>query len=279
MTIRKFQSNVNIVNPLNVVYMKGSEDTDNSVRLILEDEITTIERRAGGVWNPSDLELGGDTLLLGHNISISAIAHHVQINSVEGEDQSLVLDVPFDDTGTGHPRTPVLGQRIPFLPIQPDFSSESTFTSKSYPLVVSQLDQGFVYSMTTKTGAVAATDSVTFTVTEGFAPGGALFFKRVYPASLFPANSDIILDFPSPLGFNAGDEISLTFTSDSNISLKENSSNTFPYGVLDFQPLTHEDILSFHTGTDQLIIDDNTGNILVDSSGNVMSFAFKEEIQ
>ena len=57
--IRKFQSNVNIVNPLNILYIKGNESTDGSIRFILNSGFDNIEieKREDGIWNPTDLEI------------------------------------------------------------------------------------------------------------------------------------------------------------------------------------------------------------------------------
>lgn len=57
--IRKFQSSVNIVNPLNVLYIKGNESTDGSKRIIFTggNPFIQLETRRSGVWQSIDLIL------------------------------------------------------------------------------------------------------------------------------------------------------------------------------------------------------------------------------
>lgn len=54
---------VNVINPLDVVYISGDENTDDGIRLRLDptDGITHVERRTLGVWNPTPLEVTGQS--------------------------------------------------------------------------------------------------------------------------------------------------------------------------------------------------------------------------
>lgn len=50
---------VNIENPLDVVYLKGDDTTDDSIRFILDigDTFLEIEKRINGIWNPTGLQI------------------------------------------------------------------------------------------------------------------------------------------------------------------------------------------------------------------------------
>lgn len=50
--------NVGVNNPGDVLYVKGNANTDGSIRIIysISDDLTIIERRTSGVWNPELLK-------------------------------------------------------------------------------------------------------------------------------------------------------------------------------------------------------------------------------
>lgn len=227
-----------------VIYFKGDEFTDLSIRMIKGvDNVVELQTRINGVWNVSKLEIGAGTLLLGQDLSLAAIGSHLQISSVAGSNRFLSLDIEFDDIGSLQPRTPVLGQRINRLVLQPIFTDENTTKLATRPTTILTNNAGFAYTIYLKTGSIAATTSIQLSITKGLTLGGSSFFEREYPASNFPSNTEIQLDLISGLGFIAGEEILITFSSDENFSLLGDASNKFFFAI-DFQPRSQVDLLS-----------------------------------
>ena len=270
--IRKLQSNVNIVNPLNILYTKGNESTDGSIRFILNSGDTEIEleKRKDGVWNPTGLRLSADTLFFNRGFSLSSIGTNLQTNLTEGGKKFLVLDTEFDDNGSQIPTTPILQVRVNNSAFSNTFDTEISGVSLSDPITITS--SVLFHQIHLKTGSIAATEPVEFTITRGLTPGGIVVLKLNIATSEFPANSDITIDLTPGVGFEAGDEITLNFTSDQNISLLGNSSNEF-FLTFDAQAISFEDVVSIPTGTDRFLIDNNTGNTMADSIGNLMVIA------
>lgn len=257
-------TNVTKQNLSDVIYIKGDEFTDGSIRLILgSDDETQIQKRVNGVWNLGEFELSSDTLLLGHNLSLSAIGTNLQINAIEGNKQFLALDVPFDDSGSSFPRSPVLGKRSNRLLLQSIFSNENVAQQIQISITITSL-QGFNYILYLKTGSIAATAPIEITITEGLIPGGFNFFDRLYGITDFPANTEIQLNLGAGLGFFTGEEILLTLSSDENFSLLGNSSGDIFFGF-DFQPCIQEhllmDIMTLSREADLTL--DREGNFVV----------------
>ena len=57
--------NVGVHNPGNIVYVKGSESVDGSIRIIYSDadDLTRVQKRTAGVWNITRLQLANEVIV------------------------------------------------------------------------------------------------------------------------------------------------------------------------------------------------------------------------
>lgn len=237
------------------LYIEGDVDTDESYRLFLgADDNIKVEQFKETVWNRTKLEVAGESLLLGSNLSLSAISQHLQIKSVIGNDQFLGISIPYTDDGSDLPITPIVGERGP-IEVFPDFSKEFTVKNLTLPIVAAPFF-GFFYGITMKTGNLAATDSVTVTFRESFLPTGGVIFTHNYPASLFSANSDIFIDFFAGVGFVLGEQFTVNFNSEGSFSYLGDETG-IPFITLDFQSSFNEPLVM-----ERIIYDNDLGIIL-----------------
>ena len=265
---------VGISNPGGVIYITGSEFVDGSKRIIVkpdhvrEDEVAHVEKRTGGVWNPTTVLIAGETLLLGHNVAISAIGQSIKIESVTGAERKfLTLDVPFTDAGTGIPRATLTSALIPRIVLQPDFSVDTLAEVHPREITVT-LDDGFVSRQYIQIGAVAPTADIRLTMTDGHVPGGTLIYDHAYPASDFPANTEASIPIVGGFGFFKGQEALITVSSSNAFSMLGTASGE-PWFAADVQNHAPEDILTVPAGFDRLLTA-NDGNAVSDLAGNLV---------
>lgn len=215
----------NVKNDLEVLYIKGDSSTDGSIRLSIDSvsDNTQIEKRISGIWQPASFETGPNSLWVGNNIGLAAVGHHLATESTDGHlhfhahspfDGGLISEDTIVVDAYGYTERMVL---------QSDDSGEwagSIWNSES----LSSMDtiSPFIYF---KTGSTPASDIVRFQVWEGGAEGvGQLIFDESYPASDFPADSEIKLPLNGYLEFTAGMTYFNRISSDSDFSLKTNSA-------------------------------------------------------
>lgn len=214
--------NVGVNNPGEIVYIKGNAFTDGSIRLNLKpgDTDITLEQRESGVFNPTGLRLSANTLFLDRQLSISSVGLFLQINALGPDRKFLATSIEYDDTGSDVAFTPIIGVLETDVSEQPIFNTEKT--SKTFfefsTIPVSEL----ISVLHLKTGTTAATEPVNMLISTGTSPGGTIIFDFDFPASQFPANSDISIVLDSALGFVAGEDIVFGFISAADFSLLGN---------------------------------------------------------
>ena len=235
--------NLTIKNPSDVVYLKGDEFTDDSVRFEVDiQNRTELQLRANTVWNLGELEIGGNSLFLGHDVALSAVASSIQITSIDAGQKSIVVDTPVADAGSSPPRTVELRQKRFASVVQPIFDTENTTMDHRRIAFLPFQSNGSEFRV--KTGSVAATEPVTMTFSKGLAPGGVVFRKQVLPASKFPASSDVLIsEFGTGVGFFPFDQVLIRWLSDAPFSLLGDTTPT-PYFALDTQRAKYTDVLT-----------------------------------
>ena len=226
------------------LYITGDEDTDGSERFTI-DEITgvaTIQNRANGIWNICEFQLSQGALLLGRDTHLSAAGHHLIITTPDIVEQSLVLGQEFDDTGSGPPESTILGPLISRSIRQPDNSVELTLTNHSSTTNAT----GLLLCTTVygQIGATAASADVDVIFSEGIPPNDTIFFVQHFPASFFPANTEVTIDLSPGLQFDPDVQINGFFTSDNAFTMRYDVTGTFLWFALDLQQQSHEDILT-----------------------------------
>lgn len=226
------------------IYLTGDDDLNNSRRMVIDDitGVPTVETFLDGVWNLGELQLSQGSLLLGRDVSLSAAGHHIIVSTPDLELQSILLEELFDDSGSGPPLAPILGPLQSRVVRQPDDSAEQTLTDHtSEDVATGRLLSTAVYL---KTGSVAASEDVAMLLSEGIPPNDIVLFKINFPASVFPANSEIVIDITPGVQFVPGTQLNLSITSDVAFSMRYNAAETLLWIADDIQQLGHEDILT-----------------------------------
>lgn len=252
---------VGVANPNGFSYIVGDEFTDGSRRFLIDDitEVSTIETRENGVWNLGELQLSQGSLLLGRDVSLSSAGHHIIVSTPDVEPKSILLEELFDDDGTGPPLAPILGPLAARVIRQADNSTEQTLTDHtSTDVATGQLLSTAVYL---QTGSVAASEDVAMLLSEGIPPNDIVLFKLNFPASIFPANQEIVIDVSPGVQFVTGTQLNLSITSPEAFSLRYNAAQTLLWIADDIQQVEHEEIL-----TETLVL---AGNLAIAFSNNL----------
>ena len=265
MTAKPVPPDLTISNPSFAVYLTGDEFTDGSIRLIINEGIPEIQERKLGIWVAGELRLDASTLFLGRDVSIRGVGSHLQVNSAESNEKSLLLEVGFDDAGTELPHAHVLGIRQNRVV----FSSNETgeIITSLFELPVTSFLTAFRYTYYFKTGSVAATQSVTMALTKGSTPGGTLVFTKTMPASQWSASTEVEVELDGALSLSVGAPLLLTISSAANFSLIGDLANGGNFFAMDFQPFSLQDVVDIPTGTDRFTFS-NLGEITVGNDGN-----------
>ena len=225
-------------------YIKGSVGEDGSIRMATDEDTgyAEVQQRVSGIWQPASLELGADTLWLGHSVGVAGVGHHLSTESTDGH-LHFHVHSEFEDGLTVKDAQVV--HAIMFMEdfdLQSDYSEEWTGTVLEF----SQTPQSFdtlLKTMHYKTGATAATEYVHIQIWEEAFDTGPLMFDQKYPASTFAANSDIDLTLQGWLEFDVGVENFWRISSDADFSLKMDTTLAYPYFSADFSVVHQDDLL------------------------------------
>ena len=229
-------------NPAEVVYVKGDANTDGSLRIIPDLSAETefeFQLRSNGVWNDTGIVIAASTIYLGRELQVSGGGEYILTKDQSSDIRSLIPHVRFDEV-TGTEETVVVPKVSAIstdVIIQPDESGE--ITSSTIQFTGAAADLVLANALILKTGATAATGTVTLKLhRDSFTEG--LFYQRDYPASFFPANSDVTLTTDGLVELLAGQTFYITFECAGTMSLKADVTNTTPYFGGNFYFLTED---------------------------------------
>ena len=241
-----------------VLYLFGNEFADGSMRLIFDgsDTVVAIEERANGVWNDTGMRFSSSSVKIGRDLVLSAAAGFIETGNPSGtigHIRSLIPHIQFEDKGTSQPQTPILDAEEVFDVFTGAFD-EIIDTTIGIDLGVSP---GRVLEESIhEVGSVSSSVPVTVTFHLGTDNTGFVIDKRVLAADSMVADTTLEIDYDNDLGFLAGQQIFMQFTSDNNISLKRDSSGN---------PLTkHEahELSTLELLTENLVYDNALGHVL-----------------
>lgn len=204
-------ANVTKENPIGVLYLSSGTTPppliddihpDGSIRLVPSslDEFH-FQRKMNGIWGDASLLASSSSLRLGRDLSIESAGSWIQTtsNSQSVGAKRLIPHVHYNNNigsfGIHAPAVAKMEFRHIFIG-ELDEQTEGTVLTTTLPGegLDSQHDGVFVTKMYLTTGTIAATDEVTLSI-HNTSELGAQYFKETFPASTFPANSEIELDF------------------------------------------------------------------------------------
>lgn len=232
-----------VVNPTGYLYVYGDADTDGSIRFNMNTSgnITTIQRRDGGAWNATAFEAAADTFLVGKRVGIASAGRYIITEDIDGESR-FHANSEFDGQLTRHDAQITKihtyeSKRV----IQPDSGNLFTGTSfgYTYPASINTMAKYAYFH----TGPTAATQPVRGRIWEGTGPSGLLGVETWFPASEFPANTEIRITFDGYYEFEAGVTYYVEWDSPANFSMRTNTAATLPWFAVDALEFRKDDML------------------------------------
>jgi len=258
-----------IANPLDGLYVRGSDPETGSLRIVpgLITGAIRLEEKTTGVWNTAPIEIDSGTLHLGLNLDFEAGGDWVRIRDADRELDSLLPSTPFDEGGTiTGCLVPVVDIHKTNIPVQPDFSVDNVATVHGSANAPTSDVLGTSHRM--KTGAVAATEEVMVAHYRGTDNTGTLFSARNFPASKFPANTEVTIELRGMLSALDGEQIYTEFTSEAPFSVLGDSEGN-PYTTWDFHNSSVEEVLTNH-----YIVNDEMDLLFTDEADQLVWGAF-----
>lgn len=268
--ILNFVASASNIYPGNCIYITGDNETEGSIRLIpdlVDGTEAEFQRLSGGVWNDTGIVIAASTVYLGRELQISAGGEYILTKDGETEIKSLVPHVRFDETdGTAEfVVVPKVGTLQSDVILQPDDTGEITASTIQFP--VASTDLLLANALILRTGATAASDTVTLNLYRN-GIGDGLFYKRNYPASEFPADSDVTLVTDGLVEIFASATFYVEFVSDEDLSLKSEATGTVPYFGANYYELEEDKITPDEQGGDNYMLTfDNAGYPVIDNAG------------
>lgn len=283
MPLREFPAppDVTVDNPAGVLYLEDNETTDNSKRITIgSDDQIQFQKRTATVWNLTELELSGGSLLLGQDTSIAAAGHHLLTESTAEGTKALIVGSHFDDTGTQAAHAVILGAKAIRTVMQSDATNDQD--SAAHLGLANSTVTGIAQKAYFKVGATAATAEVELEFTAGVPPADVTFFRKAFAASVFPASTEIEIDLSPGVEFSTALQINARMTTASAFGLLYNAAGTAFWFALDIQTETTEDILTdagfnlgdniaatFGDNSELTITHTGNGAFITNSAGNL----------
>jgi len=240
MPISGNKSNTTTFNSSGNTYIKGDENTNNSIRIIDDNGTPVFQKRINGVWNDSDLRVSGDSLHIGRDLSISAAGHHMVVSSKSGSGKFLLIPAPFSDSGTNEPEMPILNIKETRIITQNDDTNEVTGTSFGY--VVTPSESQIISRLYYQTGSIPATNDIILRAYVGTDNTGVMYLQKVISASEWIENTEIQIDIPGFLNYIDGVSIYGELSSTEQFSIITNVTQNQPWRAVDRWVMIHERI-------------------------------------
>lgn len=264
---------VNVENELNVIYVKGDEETDGSLRLIPDTSFQTeveFQLRESGVWNDTGILIAASTVYLGRELQLSGGGEWLLTADENTEIISLVPHVRFDEM-EGTEETvivPKVGTLQENVIVQGDNTGEATNSAWTFGTGsdTDVLGNKLIF----QTGSAAATGDVTIELRRDN-DTGRLFYKRTYPQANWPANSTIELETDGLVELRENGVVFIILTCTGDLTLRTDFTNTTPYFAGDFYELDEDYITpDNYGGALRLLTFDNEGHAVCDNNGDAV---------
>ena len=251
-------------NPLAFDIPDSAPDGSIRFQFTTGDPTAHLEAKASGVWNDTGLRLASSSLLLGHDLRVSAVGGFVEslnISEILEHLRALLPHIQFDTLGTTNQQA-----HMPILDIREDliiFPGPSTgeILGKVIGQVFSAIPTRVLHSATHEVGSISSTSQVQVSYYKGTDNTGPLLNRFNIPANAMVADQPLTIVYDSDFGFENATNIFFEFVSAKDIALKTNVSGdviTTQNGHI----LAEEDIL-----LDMMAINREAG-LTLDREGN-----------
>lgn len=255
-------------NPRDILYIKGNETTEGSIRIMFTDgDLSShIELRGSDVWNDTGFRFASSSVSLGRDLQLSAVGgflETVNLSEIVDHIKSLVPHIEFNLTGTmGAAHMPITDTRTTFNVFPGPPFSEIIATSIGQTFTASPTR--ILHSASHVVGTVSASAEIEVSYYKGTDNTGILLNRMMLSASEMPAGQPFTIVYDSDFGFENVVTIFFEFVSANNISLEIN----FAGDVITSQDghiLDELDIMldEFVLANDLSLVFDNNLNITV----------------
>jgi hypothetical protein len=263
------------VNPADIIYLKGKENVDGSLRIVPD---TThdgthfeLELRTHGVWNLTSLDVSGETALsIGEGLDIGAAGPHLMSKDSVTNTQFLHGRTAFSDSvGTAEAaETPILTPKVIRSILQPDDSGEKLGTTITWS---ETLAESRVVTKIYLNVSTPATNNVTLNLRAGSADGNLIFTHRLGASELTGGEVGIELHgWVNQETIGASVYFEIIVDSNGTIGIASDLSSIIPWYAYDYFIETHSIIAPINVTADSMIFDDVTERHVLTTEGNMI---------
>ena len=222
---------------------QGNAQTDGSVRIAIDEDtgLAEVQKRITGLWKPASLQLGPNSLWVGLSVGIAGVGHHLVTESADGH-LHFHTHSEFDGEETVKDvQIVTVDNYVERQIFQPDESGN--FTGTNFEFIAPAASSTLVKRGYLKTHTTAATSPIRIRTWLGTDDTGLLIFDQFYPASDFPALTEVPIDYDGHLEFEIGNNYFTRYSSDATFSLKTNAAVTFPWVAVDTADIKENNVL------------------------------------
>ena len=239
-----YTKSLNEQNKKSYIYIEGDEGIAGSKRFTVDVDtnMAEVQKLELGVWQPSSLELGADSLWIGKNVGVGGVGHHLVTESNDGHIHFHAHSEVRDGVSIADTKIVTLYSFTTRYVDQSDESQEWTGTEFHFH-PTANLSHTLASKFYCKTGVTPATENVRVRTWQGEDHTGRLVFDQWYPASIFIANSEVELDEIGSVEFEGGLEYHTIIESSANFSLKVNAAQTLPWYAADISIVSEDSLL------------------------------------
>lgn len=244
-------------NKRQILYIKGDDNTDGSIRFIFIDGQTeaVIQLRENGVFNDTSFRVSTSSIAIGRDLRIGGAASFIETfnPSVADEHQrALVPHITFSIEGTEFVHTPVtkpIAESIIFGP------SVSQVTSTIIGINFTTTHARIIDTIVHEVGTVGATVPIVYSIFSGTDNTGILIIERNLGVSEVIANTLLELQFNFDMGLRNNAPYFIELTSPTAFSLKTDSGGN---PVLTF---IEEELGILDMVTENLVLNNNLDHV------------------
>jgi len=229
--------NVEVRNDTQIIYLKGDEDTDGSLRMIpsVDQQEFHFQIRLEGVWADASIQISVGSIVMGLDLQIESAGGWIITSShgTSGAVKRIIPHTHFSDNGSFGRHSAEVGKKVFRNIIQPVYDDEIIVTSTS-TIIVPPVN-AWISKVYVKIGSVAATENVMVTLRR-INEFGSIYFQREYPPHVFgPALTEVEVELKGLIQITEGFPVHVQIESSANLSFQSYSLTDQIWYALDTQ--------------------------------------------
>lgn len=213
---------VSVNNPGTILYLRGNVSTDGSIRYEIVQTngspVTEIQQRKKGLWQPTSFKTGAQSVKIGTLLGLGAAGSHLITTDDADRVHFHSRSELTNGVSTSFAKMLNAFAFVPRVVFRSDESSTFIGTVIENITIDNQIHL-ITGKFFFKTGEKAASQPVLIEAWDGVDDTGLQIFDQEYPASDFPANTEIALTLEGFLEFNIGDDTFTRISSAADFSL------------------------------------------------------------